>query len=180
MKILKKEDLAEFFNKLSKKYQMIAPVKVRDIHRYEIIDLFDQVDLNFINTAYPAKSFFFPNELFSYKNNKIKTQILETKRIIFGIRPCDVNALLAMDKIFIGDYIDPHYKKCRENTLLIVMNCTEAGKNCFCGDFGTNKLEKGFDLKLTEQDDNYIIEIGSEKGEKLVQNLKNTDKKPEF
>ncbi len=180
MKLLKKEALPEFFSKLTKKYEIIAPVKVKSIHRYEIVDSFDQIDLDFINTAYPAKTFFLPNyeKLFSYKNNKIKAPLTDTKRIIFGIRPCDVNALLTMDRIFVEDYVDPYYQKRRENTILIVLNCLKTGDDCFCGSFKTNELKEGFDLLLTETDQGYVIKTGSETGINLVKNLPNTSLDP--
>ncbi len=180
MYLLKKEDLEGFFDSLP--HQVIAPVKKKSIHVFEEVDDFSQVDLDMINTHYPAKDVFLPEEtMFSYSKDFAKQEIDDKKRIIFGIRPCDVHALQKIDRIFLGDYVDPYYNARRENTMLIVFKCTEAGDDCFCGSFGTYELDDGYDLMFTETDEGYVVRVGSEKGEELINhNFEETDSEPEI
>ncbi|MBW2971071.1 4Fe-4S dicluster domain-containing protein [Candidatus Woesearchaeota archaeon] len=169
-KLLKKEDLGRFFRQLSSTNEMIAPVKNKSIHNFEIAVSFEQVDLDFHNTAYPPKRFFLPKEqeLFSYQANKIKENIDTKPRALFCVRPCDVHALLALDRIFLDEHQDPYYKSRRDNTLIIVLRCTEAGENCFCGSFDTHDLDTGYDLLLTPVAEGYVVDIGTKAGEKLT------------
>ncbi len=166
---IKKRDLFKLLDKLKKSYEVIAPVK-RDIHRYEPIKSADEIDLNFINTTYPLKKWFLPakGELFNFSGSKISAKTSSKKRILFAVRPCDVNALLRMDKLFLDEYVDSYYKSRRQNTILIALNCSIPGDNCFCTSLGTHKLDKGFDLLLTETKAGYIVQLGSEKGRKLI------------
>lgn len=181
-KLLKKERLKQFFEDLTQSYEVIAPVKKKSIHSFEVVESYDEIDLNYINTAYSAKKFFLPvfDEMFSYEGQKIKEHIDKTKRVVFGIRPCDVHALLVIDRIYLDEHEDPYYKARRDNTLIIAINCLEAGDNCFCGSFHTHKLSHGFDLLFTEVEQGYVIETGSDKGKELVNGFSDTDIVPKI
>ncbi|MFH1399164.1 MAG: 4Fe-4S dicluster domain-containing protein [Candidatus Woesearchaeota archaeon] len=179
-KFLKKEDLPKFFAGLLKGYKVIAPVKKRTMHTYEIVDSFDQVDLDFVNTAYPIKRFFLPPKetLFEFAKGGVKAKLPDTKQLIFGVRPCDVNALKVIDRIFLDEHEDPYYKARRDNTVIIALNCCEAGPNCFGGSFGSCELKDGYDLLLTEIGAGFVVEVGSKVGEALAKDLENTNIKP--
>lgn len=94
-----------------------------------------------------------------------------------GVRPCDVQAINILDRVFINDFcVDNIYGTRREKSFIVAVNCTEAGNTCFCSSMGTGpKSEKGFDLSLTEvlTDDNhyFITEIGSAKALEIVKAL---------
>ena len=61
--------------------------------------------------------------------------------------------------------MDWHYKARRQQTFVLAVNCTEPGGTCFCNSMGTGpKVGPGFDLALTELDDIFIVEVGSEMG----------------
>lgn len=177
---LGKDELWSFFGALTKKYEVIAPVARRGIHDFYPVTSFGEVDMGFENTTYPPKRYFLPNSepLFKFHGERIKTVIDHKKRLIFGIRPCDVNALLVLDKIFLDDIGDPYYRARRENTLLVALNCNEECKNGFCVSTWGNKLKKGYDLLLTEGKSGFVVEVGSAKGRGLVKGLKRTSKKP--
>jgi sulfhydrogenase subunit beta (sulfur reductase) len=177
---LKKADLPKFILLLQKKFEVIAPVRKGKIDVFDTIKSFDEINLNCTNTIYPPKQYFFPDkeELFSYDKNKIEVNFDNKRRAIFGIRTCDVNGLVVMDMLFITD---PYYRERRKNNLIIAMNCKVGGVNCLCEAVGWDKLEKGFDLAFTEESNGYIVEVGSEKGNKLIDKklFKPTNKKPE-
>lgn len=83
----------------------------------------------------------------------------------FGIRPCDLRALLIQDKVFLdAENTDAHYATYRNNNFIIVANCTRSSNNCFCVAMqGYPKAESHFDIALTEIAAGFIFEIGSEK-----------------
>ncbi len=168
--LLKKRDLNRFLDKLIAKHLVVAPVKDHGLHRYEPVRSSNEVNLDFVNSIFPLKHFFLPYEevLFTFKGKKIDARADAKPMIIFAMRPCDVNALLRMDKIFVDDCPDPYYAERRKKTTIIALACTRAGENCFCTSFGTHKLDKGFDLLFTEAGDSYFVEAGSEKGKALI------------
>ncbi len=90
-----------------------------------------------------------------------------------GVRACDLAGLAIQDRIFMdGTYPDPYYQQRRENLFLIAVNCTRAHPSCFCASMETGpKAQQGFDLSLTEADEDFLIEAGSVKGLKILEQL---------
>lgn len=97
------------------------------------------------------------------------------RRAFFGVRSCELHAIDIQSKVFTGGpYIDPLYKTLRDNTLIIAVNCTQAGGTCFCVSMQTGpRASSGFDLALTEILDAhrhiFLIEVGSERGADLLE-----------
>jgi ferredoxin len=95
------------------------------------------------------------------------------KVAVLGARPCDVAGLAVQDRIFLRDtYADPSYRARRDGLFLVVVNCTRALSTCFCASMGSGpKANNGFDLALTELDEVFLIEAGSQAGEDLLSAL---------
>ncbi len=95
------------------------------------------------------------------------------KVAIIGARACDLAGLATQDQIFLnGAYRDPYYAARREGLFLVAVNCTRALNTCFCASMETGpRAKRGFDLALTELDDQLLIEAGSEAGRDLLSNL---------
>jgi Fe-S-cluster-containing hydrogenase component 2 len=95
------------------------------------------------------------------------------KVAIIAARACDLAGLAAQDQIFLnGAYRDPYYAARREGLFLVAVNCTRALSTCFCASMETGpRARSGFDLELTEVDDQLLIEAGSEAGRDLLSNL---------
>jgi hypothetical protein len=50
-----------------------------------------------------------------------------------GVRSCDLNAMAVQDRTFLnGPYVDSTYKARREAAFIVVVNCGQAGRTCFC------------------------------------------------
>ena len=96
-----------------------------------------------------------------------------TPTAVLGVRACDLAGLAIQDQIFMnGTYPDPYYQQRRENLFLIAVNCTKAHPTCFCASMETGpKAQQGFDLSLTEADKDFLIEVGSAKGLKVLEQL---------
>jgi len=118
-----------------------------------------------LRAVQPLKSFF---HLFAEDVTDLQKQ--KTGRIIIGAKACDLNALSVMDRMFLeGDYRDGFYADKRDNTVIISGDCSEPDENCFCTLLGNKPYpEKNFDLNVSASYDGYVIEVGSEKGEKLA------------
>jgi len=121
------------------------------------------------------KQFFFPpkHELMRFQkqngNNSWSIQEnsgTQSRYAMIGVRPCDLAAIQVQDEIFIQDeWSDPVYSDCRSNAFIMTVNCLEPCGNGFCASMGTGPdATSGFDLCLSELEDHFLIEIGSEVG----------------
>jgi formate hydrogenlyase subunit 6/NADH:ubiquinone oxidoreductase subunit I len=101
-----------------------------------------------------------------------------TPRYAFiGVRACDLNAIAIQDRIFLnGAYVDPAYKARREAAFIVVVNCGQAGRTCFCASMDTGPMARtGYDLALTEilEDGRheFLIDAASARGEEIAAEL---------
>ncbi len=93
----------------------------------------------------------------------------ERKRVIFGVRSCDISAVRLLDRFFLGGLKDPYYEARRRRTLFISLVCNSPDPTCFCIGLGTGPyLEEGFDIQLTDLGDRYFIQAGSDEGKRAV------------
>jgi formate hydrogenlyase subunit 6/NADH:ubiquinone oxidoreductase subunit I len=127
------------------------------------------------------KQFLFPprSELFKLvkENGNWREEILDQtppRYAFIGVRACELAAIEVQDKVFIrSDFTDPVYKRRRENIFILAVDCLHPGETCFCVSMGTGpSAGAGFDLKLTELDDVFLIEIGTPAGLDVMHNLK--------
>lgn len=98
---------------------------------------------------------------------------LADKVAVIGARACDLAGLVIQDRIFLtGTYQDPYYAARREGLFVIAVHCTRALPTCFCASMDTGpRAKNGFDLALTEVDDQLVVEPGSEAGSELLATL---------
>ncbi len=93
------------------------------------------------------------------------------KRVLLGVRPCDLAAMAKFDKVFNEAYDDPLYRERRKNTLIIGMTCNEkTDDSCFCTvtESGPD-MDSGYDLLMTDIGDSYFFKSGSQEGERLLE-----------
>ncbi len=94
-----------------------------------------------------------------------------------GVRGCELAAMQVQDRVFINDvFVDPIYQPRREQALIIAVNCTQAAATCFCTSMNTGpRCQAGFDLALTELAEGFVVEIGTEKGQAVLDTLASRD-----
>jgi sulfhydrogenase subunit beta (sulfur reductase) len=130
------------------------------------------------NGPHSWKEYFFPSksELMRFhKNNgkswNVEEAVNETPHYaMVGVRPCDLAAIEIQDKVFMREaWCDPIYRARRENAFILAVNCMEPCGTCFCASMGTGPdARSGFDLCLTELENAFLIEIGSEAGRMAI------------
>lgn len=103
-----------------------------------------------------------------------------TRYALLGVRACELAAIRIQDRVFLdGPYQDPIYRERREQLFIVAVNCTQAASTCFCTSMNTGpQCETGFDLALTEIDNGFVCEIGSEVGRDVVAACSPTDATP--
>jgi len=94
-----------------------------------------------------------------------------------GVHSCDLHGILVQDRVFQdGPYKDSYYERYRKQTWIIAVNCTLASETCFCASTKTGpKAPPAYDLGLTEviteQDHFFVVEVGTDRGQKLLETL---------
>lgn len=96
-----------------------------------------------------------------------------------GLRPCDLAAIKIQDQVFGTDdpttmrcEAEPWYTAVRARALIVAVNCTRPGGNCFCASMGTGpQATDGFDLALTELQGGFVVTAGSDRGRELFADL---------
>lgn len=165
--LLKKENLMPLLVQLSQQQRLVAPVKNSyGDTSFSVIDDLTAVEIDLINQPQNSiKSFLFPQtETLShyrldhndetgrsgYQFHATVPQVLPT--VYFGVRSCDMNAVLYLDKIFNPKAgAEPYYQQRRKNATFITVACQSPEANCFCDKTQTGPfMQHGFDLQLTD------------------------------
>jgi len=91
---------------------------------------------------------------------------------VVGVRACDLAALELQDRHFLDGIRDPAYAARREGLFIVALHCSHPADICFCASTGDGpRATRGFDLALSELDDGYLVETGSERGRGVARQL---------
>jgi sulfhydrogenase subunit beta (sulfur reductase) len=125
---------------------------------------------NFKSFILPARS-----KIADYPDEKwVDVKEGKDKKILVGLKACDLISFAILDKVFLddADFVDPFYKNRRESLILVSSDCTYSSDSCFCNLMDNYPYpEKGFDINLSEIKGGYLIEGGSDVGEKILEEL---------
>ncbi len=147
---------------------------------YRLVRRNDEAYFGYVVGPHSWKKFLYPPKLklFEVERNNgsfsiIPTNQVEPRYAFIGARACDVQAITVQDRVFLnGPFQDHHYKTRRQMAFILAVNCTEPGGTCFCASMRTGpKVSSDFDLALTELDDVFLLEVGSEMGRQVLDNL---------
>lgn len=168
---LPRENFTAFFESLKNYGKVYGPVKISESYGFKEVSNVAQLSLEYPRTMIPPKKFFVkPKErIFEFDEEKMEYRetVENTEIVIFGIHPCDINAIKLIDRVYINEMPDKYYQKRRENALLIGVSC-HPDEYCFCKSTGTSYATDGFDLFLHEINDGYLVRVATEKGHKVI------------
>ena len=175
MKIVKlpKENLAEFITRLNCFGQIHAPVKRSDkSFVFAPVGNLSEIELDYTRTILPLKKYFFKpvDTMFNFCAEKGYEELVEEpdkKYVIFGVHPCDIHGLKILDMVFSGRYVDSYYFARRNRAAIIGLDCTP-DEFCFCRSTGTDFVDTGFDLFLSDIEDSYLVRVGTSLGDDMV------------
>jgi len=175
---IEKNNMNRLLERFLEEYKVYGPTKPGPDSTFDEITSIKELHLDYISTVLPPKKFFLPprETLFSFdiKNGKFTTNEIkqDEKTLLFGIHPCDVHAILRLDKFFSEDFNDPYYQSRRKNTVIVALNCVEPSEHSFCSSMGTGPyLNEGYDILLTDIGTKYLLEIGKKTDRSLVEGL---------
>ncbi len=183
--VLNKNYLSYWLRQLRKEMQLIGPMRgfKRDFV-FKSIEQIHEISLDCPASTPLPKEFVFPHveEMFEYSGGKIDALSRNEKKIIFGIRPCDMSAINLIDRFYSSKFEssynlahpnrkseDSYYTARRRNTAFISIGCNNPDPTCFCNSVGTGPfLESGFDVQLTDLGDRYFVQTGSNAGKTIT------------
>jgi len=127
-------------------------------------------------TIEPLKAFFtYPCEkVAEYFISEKEVVLPSVKAVVIGVKACDLAGHKVQDFVFLeGVEVDALYRIRRENTVLISSDCTDFKKVCHClaWEIMPYPLD-GFDLNLSPLNDGYLVEVGSKKGQELIEEFR--------
>lgn len=146
----------------------------------------DKLKLDYESLVIPPKVIGFPQLecLFEFRDGKITETVQSpSKKLLFGLRACDIKSILFVDEFFKRDFQDFYYLNRLTNRLLVLVGCKQPTKNCFCTSAKTGPFlpvrgrhgkeeESDFDLQMVDVGDEYLVEVGSKKGEEFVNSFR--------
>ncbi|NOZ69742.1 MAG: hydrogenase, partial [Deferribacteres bacterium] len=171
-RVFEKEELKQLFDILSDHNRVVGPVEAgrdkngRPVYAFSDVHEFNDIRLNHTVTKLPAKRYFLPfrEDLATFKieNDQWQKNIaynIEQPFILFGLHPCDINALNKLDKVLLHSvYPMPYYAAKRKNMFIIGFDCIPQ-PYCFCRSMGADTALHGFDMFITDLGTRYFVEI---------------------
>lgn len=125
----------------------------------------------------PPKDIFFPQleSMFEFAAGEINETVETSAKILFGVKACDLKAILFADDFFRRNFEDKYYLSRIRRRFIVVIGCLRPPRpeGCFCTSAGTGPFaEAGFDLQLVDAGDFYFVEVGSKQGEQFLSRYK--------
>ncbi len=170
--IISKKDLFDLFGRLAISSRVVVPYLNGDKLFFDDFNSAkeDSIELGGIRQSQPFKSFISP-----VRERMIGTDPTDRRPLIVaGVKGCDLSSLVLQDFVFQdGDVEDPFYVQSRKNTTIIAADCTYAKETCFCMAMeGAPYPRKFFDLSIASVDNYFLVEVGSPKGQKIVDDFR--------
>ncbi len=198
MNFITQAQLQDWLGTMMAERTVIAPTRIEEavlpggeeLVLYQPLNSVEAIAFDFTRSVVSPKEFFLPaseailaiervrqaeagdNEAGPQWDVKLTEPELERDQVLFGIRPCDTQALLALDALLLIDPVDVYYAQRRERTSLIGLACEQMEPTCFCTSLGFTPDEgQGMDLMLYPVEGGYALEILTDKGQALVDDL---------
>ncbi|MCC7077935.1 MAG: 4Fe-4S dicluster domain-containing protein [Acidimicrobiia bacterium] len=102
------------------------------------------------------------------------TQPAASATVLLGARGCELAAMRVQDRVFRGGpYVDDHYADARDAAFVVAVQCTHPASTCFCTSMRSGPgVEAGYDLRLTEIADGFVVEAGTDAGGEVLVSLR--------
>lgn len=131
-----------------------------------------EIVLDDVDTVISPKDIFFPQleAMFEFSGGKIREIVDSSPKLLFAVKPCDLKGILFVDEFYKRNFEDKYYLSRMQDRLIVVKGCIKPPRpTCFCTSAKTGPFaDSGYDLQLIENEDSYIIEAGSKKGEEFL------------
>jgi sulfhydrogenase subunit beta (sulfur reductase) len=169
-----KKNFKKLVTAMLKQGTVRAPVRgARGVTLAEVSEKCEIV-FDYANLDLPLKREFFPQceVLATGENDGWRPAAPESgsPRIVFGVRPCDAQSLVYLDRVFTDEkQTDPFYAKRRDRTLVVSLACETAGRACFCTSVGGGPASTaGADIVAFNLQNSLLFESVTSRGEAFL------------
>lgn len=186
---LTKDQMNEVLANLSEKYKVVGPKwdKPHKNIKFLPIKSIDELVLD-AQSNFSIKEAFYPisQVMFYFKADNVEdSEILDDRDILIFARPCDINSVMPLDKIFLyngskegDDNQDVYYKRLREKVKFALLPCNGGFENCFCVSTNTNTTDNyAFAVK---PGDECLVEVKDDAFAEVFKAGSEVEYKPEF
>jgi len=182
MKKIQKSDIKELLKKSLNEWDTYAPIETEQGDSLftllqkdasDLGEMLNRVNLGDEWVAISPKDIFFPQleNMFHFNKEKITEEVETSKKLIFGVKPCDAKGILFVDEFFKRNFEDIYYLSRAKDKLIVTIGCLTPPRPgaCFCTSAKTGPfIESGYDLQLIDIGDEYLVEVGSDKGQNFI------------
>jgi len=172
---LKKENLDKALAALTRLGKVLTPSTVDAVKKFVPYAPGVTYDLSMVNTILPPKDVLFPQTQKMYRftmgpEASLEEIVESDEQILFGVRPCDVQSIDCLDKVFLTKtYSDNFYAAKRDKLTIIAIACIEAAPTCFCRSMGVEPdATAAADILLTPSAAGWNICCQSDKGKAVI------------
>lgn len=180
--VLEKSNLSYWLRQLRKEMSLIGPMEgENDDIVFKAVENIHEMVLDCPALIPSPKEFLFPQkeDMFKFSKGKVENLRDKKKRLIFGVRSCDISAIGLLDRFYGGKFIDDYYMSRRKNTVFISIGCNNPDPTCFCMGLGSGPfLSSGFDIQFSDLGNRYLVEIGSKNGLDIIKNFSHLFSRP--
>ncbi len=171
---IEKKNFSTFVDRLIQAMEVVGVrEKVKGKYEFAPLESSSQLCLDYDVTVLPPKKYFLPprETLLRFKTGATVScePVIEAKPLaVIGVHPYDLKAIAQLDRIFADANLDEHYNRRRQAITLIGVDIKRASPNAFCTSMNSATVQEGFDLHLTDIGPSYLVAVGSDKGQKLL------------
>jgi sulfhydrogenase subunit beta (sulfur reductase) len=171
--IMPKTAFPAWVDGLCSRHRVVGPKPVHGQYVFDDVESVEELALDYTQTVLPPKKYILPprETLFRFDGTRLEAVVAQSDRltVALGVHTCDMHAIHLLDRVHERGYSDQHYQARRENLVLVSIECLKpCTEFSFCKDMGTLSITEGYDLHLTDLGDEYALDVGSEKGEALL------------
>ena len=172
MQYISQDNLIKLLNALKAEYKVFVPIKKGGQLFYtRYTQPTDDIVIGEVRAFEPLKAFY--SRAREIVAEGFEDNIPHAKNkpyAIVGVKACDLKGFKIQDFVFKDhDYEDPFYIQARQKNLIISADCTSAIDSCFCLAVGIQPHPKtDFDLNLSQVSGGFVVEVGSMKGQAVV------------
>lgn len=135
-------------------------------------------------THFSSKEAYYPvtQTMIKFKDDEcFPTEAPTTKKILILARPCDLNGVKRLDKIYLenGGYADGYYGRLRYLATYAMIECKTSFEHCFCVSMGTNRSED-YAFAVRKEDDGVKIKVREHAIKHYFHTAERCDFEPEF
>lgn len=177
-KALDEEGLGQWLEALLRgPRRVVAPVREGDLVVFRPVTSREEILWDEGKSTLPLKEWLFPptEPVLHYRfwGNEVEVEdppLEAPETVVLFARPCDAAALGILDVVFASDYEDAFYLTRRRAMTVVGLSCSRPQPECFCAAVGLSPTAtQGSDILLTPLDGRYLVEVLTEKGQRLVE-----------